>query len=423
MQAVAFYEYQDVPGSDEEMPDLDGAVSEDGSQAGSASGATSAATSPPPATYTKRRRCTASSAVSDAGTGPAVIPDDASSRLQPQAAVAEEYPAPTHQADAGLLGAAGIADRSCQQQPEPAPLHLQSQAADLQHPVPSDGAAGAAPGLAQPPAQQPQSADVEPMLLAGVSTTGRSAPRQQPQQAPDPSSHATDADMPDVSLLGCPPGEPSLSNQPHSNGSLPQQPVGKPLPDAEAELRESILQVPADGAVPGAGVRTAVNGSQADSGMQQHKLQRWPPGDALQTYPEVGHADPPLAPRHHVNGVANGNAGQAVQASMGSLDAESQPDLSPNGRADWGTPTESYAALHLESDSQPRTQQKCPGISSEQDTPAYPLLTQEYGSEALHSRDSMMGTADTLLSGSEQHLQNAVGCTWGPQPSAMPNAT
>ncbi|KAK9839890.1 hypothetical protein WJX84_007689 [Apatococcus fuscideae] len=124
--AVAFYEYQDVPGSDEEMPDLDGAVSEDGSQAGSVSGATSAATSPPPASSTKRRRCTASPALSDAGPGPGIIPDDASSRLQTQPPSAAAID-PPRISGVDMLGAGSHLEGSLKQQPGLAPSTLQSQ--------------------------------------------------------------------------------------------------------------------------------------------------------------------------------------------------------------------------------------------------------------------------------------------------------
>lgn len=392
VQAVAFYEYQDVPGSDEELPDLDGAVSEDGSQAGSASVLTSAGHSPLPASSSKRRRCTASSALSDAGTGPGMISDDAASQLEPQAVTNP----PGLGNDGGMVGT--VSQGSPMQHMPAAPTLLPQVPMD--HSNPSNGSAEALPCMDQPPHQQ---------------------------QGPD--SFGLDregADALDATSNGSHPHPALPSNHAHSDGAPLQQPASEPFMDAQHQLPGSMLNLPPEAAVVGRAAKAGHDSlDENGSGIQQLTLRHWPPLHAMETYPNVGHEDPPLAPRH-ANGAAIGTAKQAVQASMGSLDAESQPDLSPMDR-DTVDPISNNSAApqaYQGPGSKAALQHSRPCIPSTQPLPASSTAGRQSVLQPALAVGTVPDAASPLPCEPGQHkMQNGAAHTLDPAPNGMSNGS
>ena len=360
LQATAFYEYQDVPGSDEEMPDLDGAMSEDGSQAGSQIGASS----PAPSTSTKRRRCT-SSALSDAGSHPAATSDDAASH--PHSAVSGAEPSLASLSRDGTAAFASI------------------RANGQQH-----GHARAANG------------EVEGAAVLGES--GAEAPNG------DPPPEGLLVDPPQIA------GNGSLSGHHHGAGA----PSGG-TSDGTSGLAESPAHA-------GHQVVQPIPSDQAAAGLRHLRLQQWPPRYAMGTYPEVGHADPPLGPGHATEGL-RGDAGQAVQASLGSLDAESQPNSCSGERpvADAAPTTPDGLRAGMVSEPTPlapsqqqQTHDTANGlrvIASD----GHVLLASNYNNNQVTGVSSLAGTAPA----SPEHMQQQQQQTAGEdgQPASLAPAT
>ena len=385
LQAVAFYEYQDVPGSDEEMPDCGGATSEDGSQGGSQNGAAS----PPPSNSSKRRRCT-SSAASDASTGPASMTDDAVSRPQPDTDHAAHAEDPLHGAKAGTAAPDAAGEpvhvdapnaRSGQTDAtESAPLtgdlqHTSSppaQAADVG--TSSSSAMDTTAQVSQPaPAQHDADhletpAGVQAFRSNALGITEAAAPLhwqldsvqttagQGMQNGAAPSANGygslqngaashtnvqppcSGRSIPAASVSTLPPiaaneqhsGLQGPSTQSFSDEPFQAPPEAGPASAATLLDLEAAVQIASCAKDKPASGQNGAQGNDAaasecnDAGMRHLKLQQWPPENPMGTFPAVSHTDPPVIPVHSVNGVMHGGSEGAEQASGASANGDSQ---------------------------------------------------------------------------------------------------
>ena len=360
MQAVAFYEYQDVPGSDEEMPDIGSAASEDGSQNG--------ASSPAATNSTKRRRCT-SSAVCDASTGPAAMSDDAISHPQPVATNAvhdAQTQIAVYEASAGQSNAfsGDVPDpmnassqphdpqRSASQVPSRETNVISNGvshvADDQQHDAGRLGATGDQPGSCS----NAQLFDSEVLQEAGQGGPDPSANRQElpPSRngsagstALQPSERAQQADG--LNMASASDGIPTARCGSHSSlqGQLDSQPfstesssshatpnAGPASAATLAQLKAAVLLASEPCGAPDTMLEDSAAANPYDAGMRHLRLQQWPPAHPIGIFPPVSHTDPPVMPMHLPNGSSHEDAQAAVQSSMGSADRDSQSQPTPS---------------------------------------------------------------------------------------------
>ncbi len=400
LQAVAFYEYQDVPGSDEEMPDC-GAMS-DGSQGGSQNGAAS----PPASNSSKRRRCT-SSAASDASTGPASMADDAASRPQPDSDHAAHADDALHGAQAGksppdaagesvhvnapnpLSGQtdamesapstgglqrtssppaqaadAGTSSSSAMDTAArvPQPAHAQHDADHLETHGSLQAFRSNVPGIAEAAAPIHSQADSVQNTAGQGMQSGAAPSGELPQNgARTVQPPCSGSNIPAASMSASPPiaanGRQSGSQGPSTLQSFSDEPFQAPpeagpasaatLLDLEAAVQNASRaeDIPAGGQIDALG-KDASASECNDAGMRHLRLQQWPPENPMGTFPAVSHADPPAIPVHCGNGVMHGGSEGAAHANGGSAhgDSQSQPTYDRLMAAD-AAPSQEAAGL------------------------------------------------------------------------------